>query len=165
MKNLILGIGFLSLVAMTTAPAVTHAQYAGASGGVVFGGIFGIGSVNTNNAQGEVLGASTEPLCEALLTSYLRVGEQNDGEQVKKLQTFLNTHMDANLPVTGVFGPMTFEAVKKFQIKYASEVLAPWLPFGLANAETATGYVYKTTQFKINKLFCATLDIPAPQLP
>ena len=41
----------------------------------------------------------------------------------------------------------------------------PWLPFGLANDHTATGYVYKTTKYKINLIQCSTLNLPKPQLP
>jgi hypothetical protein len=50
-------------------------------------------------------------------------------------------------------------------LKYADEILAPWLPYGLASKQTATGYVYKTTQRWINKLHCEDLEIPMPTLP
>lgn len=141
----------------------------GGDGGTVVSGPLSIGYVNNGSGAGStggvVLGASTEICSEPLLTSFLKMGVQNDPEQVKKLQNFLNEHMGANLPVTGTFGPLTFEAVKAFQLKYANEILVPWLPFGLPNAETPTGYVYKTTKYKINILYCATLPEPAPQLP
>jgi hypothetical protein len=118
--------------------------------------------------QGEVLGASTstpEAACGPLLTDFLRIGKQNDAGQVEKLQQFLNDELGLSLPVTGFFGRLTEKAVEAFQLKYWEEVLAPWTPFGLASDHTPTGYVYKTTEFKINSLYCATLDAPAPALP
>ena len=70
-----------------------------------------------------------------------------------------------NIPLTGVYGPLTYEAVKQFQVKYWQEVLQPWVPFGLPNAQTPTGYVYKTTKRWINMLSCPALNLPVPQLP
>ncbi len=162
----------------TPAPAPTNtgsSNGGGGGGGVVIGsGPLSIGFVNTNASSGQVLGTSTEAAtdedglpagCSAYLSGYLRMGEKNDAEQVKKLQTFLNKHLGADLPVTGVFGPMTFEAVKKFQVDQWEKVLKPWVVFGLASDRTPTGYVYKTTKHTINLLNCATLNEPAPQLP
>jgi hypothetical protein len=60
---------------------------------------------------------------------------------------------------------MTFEAVKKFQLDNWAEILAPWVPHGLASDKTATGYVYKTTQRMINKIMCASTEVPMPVLP
>jgi hypothetical protein len=143
------------------------------------GGDTGGGSENTDNAPhgggsigggggsgGQVLGASTDEVCSTpLITSYLGEGKQNDFAEVVKLQLFLNTQLGLTVPVTGIFGSETKAAAEQFQIKYASEVLAPWVPFGLASATTPTGYVYKTTKRMINKIHCASLDIPMPQLP
>ncbi|MEN9341956.1 MAG: hypothetical protein RIQ54_212 [Candidatus Parcubacteria bacterium] len=113
--------------------------------------------------QGQVLGATTK--CGITFNGYMGLGKKNDSEQVKKLQEFLNKELGISLPVTGFFGQLTVAAVKKFQLKYASEILAPWVPHGLPNDKTATGYVYKTTQRWINKLLCAEVDIPLPKLP
>lgn len=119
--------------------------------------------------QGQVLGATTNvpsniPSC-VLFEGYLRLGADNDVESVNKLQTFLNSHMNANLPVTGFFGPSTEDAVKAFQVKYWEEILKPWVPYGLETDHTPTGYVYKTTSRWINILACQSLEIPMPQLP
>jgi hypothetical protein len=76
------------------------------------------------------------------------MGRNNDPEQVRRLQQFLNTEMGAGLPVTGFFGVLTDAAVKAFQKKYASAVLTPW------DINEPTGYVYLTTKKKINELYC-----------
>jgi hypothetical protein len=133
-------------------------------GGPVVSGPLSIGFVNTNNG-GQVLGASTElPAgCSAYLTSYLKKGMT--GEQVKKLQSFLNAHLGLNLPVNGIFGQLTFEAVVKFQQKYADEILKPWFDKGLSKDMNPSGYAYKMTIYKINLLECSTLAASVPQLP
>ena len=92
------------------------------------------------------------------------MGLPNDSADVNKLQEFLNSHMDSSLPVTGFFGALTKVAVEAFQTKYYDEVLAPWVPFGLP-ANTATGFVGKTTRWKINDIQCPALDLPFPQIP
>jgi peptidoglycan hydrolase-like protein with peptidoglycan-binding domain len=88
---------------------------------------------------------------------------QNDN--VAKLQQFLNAYEGETLPVTGYFGPLTLAAVKRFQVKYWEEILEPWIPYGLSHAKAATGYVYKTTQRKINMIVCPELDLLMPELP
>ena len=84
---------------------------------------------------------------------------------VKKLQTFLNSHEGAGLEVNGTFDQATFDAVKAFQTKYSDQVLKPWYVKGFSKDMNASGYVYKTTLRMINQLNCATLNIPEPQLP
>ena len=112
------------------------------------------GSPQANSGQGgagvytgQVLGASTQG-CSAYLTTYMRRGEANDPAEVRKLQAFLNTIMGSGLPIDGIFGLSTEQAVNAFQLKYTSDVLAPW---GIVEP---TGYVYLTTQKKINELYC-----------
>ncbi len=117
--------------------------------------------------QGEVLGASTS--CGYYLTSYItpmwQKGAQNDPSEVKKLQAFLNAELGLNIPITGYYGPRSEAAVRQLQTKYSTEILAPWVAYGLPNEKAATGYVYKTTQRLINMLQCPSLDIPMPTLP
>ncbi|MES2007150.1 MAG: immunoglobulin-like domain-containing protein [Patescibacteria group bacterium] len=155
---------------VVTPPSNGGGNGGGGSGGGVVSGPLSIGFVNTNPTNGgQVLGASTEALpagCELYLKSYLKMGAKNDAGEVKKLQSFLNTFMNAGLPVTGVFGPMTFKAVQNFQLKHWDEVLAPWVSFGLTSDHSATGYVYKTTKRMVNLVYCAgAIEIPKPQLP
>ncbi|MBP9750036.1 MAG: hypothetical protein KBD21_04880, partial [Candidatus Pacebacteria bacterium] len=102
----------------------------------------------TVSAYTEALTAETA-VCEPLLTSYLRYNTANDTAQVSKLQMFLRTREnDTTVPLSGIFDRATFDAVHTFQQKYASDVLEPW---GMARS---TGYVYFTTQKKVNELWC-----------
>lgn len=116
---------------------------------------------------GQVLGASTElpSSCGLFISSYLKRGKANLKSDVLKLQEFLNGELGKNIPLTGFFGPLTEAAVKEFQLKYADDVLAPWVEAGLHKSKgEATGYVYKTTQRKINLIKCLSLIIPMPEL-
>ena len=120
-----------------------------------------LGASTTTVPQGEVLGAT----CNPILTSYLREGRKNPVDQVEILQNFLNGNLGITLPITGFFGSATFKAVSAFQTKYGSSVLAPWVPFGLHSATDPTGYVYKTTKYEINYLACPTNGALTPSLP
>lgn len=103
---------------------------------------------------GQVLGAST---CGPLLSEYLHIGWANDSSEVTKLQEFLNEHLGLALPVSGVFGQDTFGAVEQFQTKYGDDVLSPWVGLpgsGITSDNTPTGYVYQTTRWQINNLWC-----------
>ncbi len=87
------------------------------------------------------------PECAPYLTRYLRYGDL--GTEVIKLQNFLAR--EGSYPeklVTGYFGQLTERAVKIFQTKYASDILAPQ---GLASP---TGIERDFTQAKINALVC-----------
>ena len=75
---------------------------------------------------------------------------KNSVVQVKKLQTFLDSHGGATLPVTGFFGPETTTAVSSFQKTHANEVLAPW------GESEPSGFVYYTTRKVINETNCGT---------
>jgi hypothetical protein len=59
----------------------------------------------------------------------------------------------------------TFNAVKQFQLQENTDVLLPWFKAGLAKTDKdPTGYVYKTTERKINLIMCSDLNIPMPNL-
>jgi peptidoglycan hydrolase-like protein with peptidoglycan-binding domain len=145
----------------------------GSNGGGGGGGNFGGGSSFGSNGGGTVLGASTgggqvlgaSTTCGFSFNTYLKLGTSTNKNVVKKLQSFLNTELGLRMPVTGYFGGITLAAVNKFQLKYAEEILKPWVPFGLKNTKTPTGYVYKTTTWKLNALLCPDLNLPMPQLP
>jgi hypothetical protein len=110
--------------------------------------------------KGEVLGASTTtnpgndnggasaPKCGGLfLYDYMRAGSVTYAQEVIKLQAFL-TGQGFFTPTTGIFDETTTANVRLFQAKHLGDVLSPW---GL---EEPTGYVYKTTRWKINNIVC-----------
>ncbi len=83
------------------------------------------------------------------INSYLKIGAKNDTEEVLKLQSFLiNFEGFTNVKMTGVFDKATFDAVSAFQKRYANEILSPW------GITSPTGFVYYTTQKKINEIHC-----------
>lgn len=114
-----------------------------------------------SSSAGTVLGASTDDAasCSISFVNYMKRGQR--GADVRELQVFLNKELGLKIPLTGYFGSQTEAAVRAFQLKYASEILAPWANVGkLPNQNTSTGYVYKTTLRKINLIRCAALNIP-----
>jgi hypothetical protein len=92
-------------------------------------------------------------VCKPLLHTYIRYGAKNDSKEVGELQFFLRTLEGySDLKETKVYDKDTFEAVKGFQRKYADDILNPW------GMDMASGYVYYTTQKKINEIWCKDLD-------
>ncbi len=123
------------------------------------------GSSKKSVSNGEVLGASTDTESCSIINTYMREGQTNNVEQVTFLQSFLNTELGINLPTTGYFGTLTDVAVRTFQLKYREDILKPWSDIGLLPDEnTSTGYVYKTTQYKINTILCPELELATPVL-
>ncbi len=99
--------------------------------------------------------------------TYMKMGKKNnDVEDVKRLQSFLNENMGANLPVSGYFGSLTKKWVKKFQVMHHAEIIQPWEDAGYTGKDLkdGTGVVYKTTKRAINLIKCATLNEPMPEL-
>jgi hypothetical protein len=93
-----------------------------------------------------------ELVCPAVnfLTAFLRKGIDNNPNEVRKLQYFLNTYEGANLAIDGDFNNATEAAVIALQTKHSDQILAPW---GVTTVPT--GIVYITTARYINKVFCA----------
>ena len=92
--------------------------------------------------------------CQPYLDSEIRLSpnkENNDAEQIEKLQTFLKKYYP-EVKETKIYDQITISAAIKFQEKYAEEVLAPW---GLTKG---TGYIGETTIKKINNLYCEELN-------
>jgi len=104
------------------------------------------GAIGIELTQGAVLGESTE--C-SYLNAYMRLGANNNPVEVTKLQTFLRNYEGfTTLDVNGFFDTTTDAAVRAFQDRYAVDVLSIW------NLRGNTGYVYYTTQKKVNELYC-----------
>lgn len=124
-------------------------------------------SSNLNATSSAILGGETATTsCTAYLYEHLRPGMSSHVEEVLKLQMFLNEHMGAELPVTGHYGSLTTQWVKKFQLKHYREILEPWVNAGYNGIEVheGSGAVYKTTKRHINMLKCPELNIPMPDL-
>lgn len=104
-----------------------------------------------------VLGETTTNFCP-FLTDHMQMGWENDPMEVLKLQLFLNIFKDmfggTENPVTGEFGATTDANVKRFQEHYRSEILDPWYERGIVPHNRPTGFVYKTTLWKINSIVC-----------
>lgn len=120
----------------------------------------------TTATGGAVLGDVTfsGDTCGIYLYDYLRKGDANDPVEVKKLQTFLNDFIDADISVNGVFDDATDTAVRNLQARYADEILQPWVDAGITVSLDTTGYVYKTTQYFINTKMCPELNLAFPDL-
>ena len=121
-------------------------------------GIFGI----STNSSGQVLGA-TAP-CGKYLTRELRPLQDNDTDDIIRLQALINETTGANLPLTGVFGLRTLGAFKEFQLKYRSTIIDPWVANGSIKNGRATGLVGTTTLWTINNMICPSLQLPKPTL-
>ncbi len=99
---------------------------------------------------GTFYGSSTPTLPSICISinSYVRLGANNNPVEVLKIQNFLRTYEGANIELTGIYDIPTFEAVMAFQQKYAADILAPW------GSNTPSGYVYITTEKKMNEISC-----------
>ena len=96
----------------------------------------------------------TPKVCSPLLTTYIKyLDKNNNPQEVGKLQFFLRTIEGfKNLVVNNTYDEDTYNAVRDFQVRYADTVLEPW------GMTTPSGYVYFTTQKKINEIWCSDLD-------
>lgn len=95
----------------------------------------------------------TTAVCTPLLTTYIRQLGENDKKEVGELQFFLRTMAGFDsVEITNTYDTTTYDAVRSFQERYAEEILAPW---GMSEP---SGYVYYTTQKKINEIWCEDLD-------
>ncbi len=56
----------------------------------------------------------------------IKLGRKNNVEDVKLLEQFLNRYEDADLVVDGLYSREDFNAVIKWQEKYADDILKPW---------------------------------------
>lgn len=86
------------------------------------------------------------PQVEILLETIIIGNKKNNPEEIRKLEIFLNVFFGEKLPVNGIYEKRDIEAVKRFQKRYASEILTP---FGL---KFPTGHVGVQTVRKINQL-------------
>ena len=131
------------------------------SGGGSSGGGSGGGGVSSGGSRRIVPVAPVAPtgVCPVYLTKFIRLGVKNDPIEVLKLQRFLRDFEGfSNVPLSGVYDIVTYQAVRVFQTRYAKDILTPW------GIDYPTGYVYITTTLAINNLHCerspaTTLDL------
>lgn len=83
---------------------------------------------------------------EPYLTKSIKLGADNNPEDVKLLEKFLNTYENAGLPVDGIYSRADFAAVIKWQEKYAHDILTPW------GIKKGTGFVYIKSLAKIKEI-------------
>lgn len=144
--------GSSSVTVNTPAPSTPPPSGGGGGGGgVVISGPLSIGYANSGGStpSGAVLGAAVGPEdCSKYLTAYIRSGRKNDAAQVTRLQQFLNDFENNKLTVNGIYNAPTLAALNTFQAKYKGDILSPW------GASAPTGYVYYTTQKKVNEIYC-----------
>ena len=100
----------------------------------------GIVSVYTRG-QINVLRCAQTTSCP-YFTEYVKLGTVS--LEVSKIKNYLNLLMGESLVVNNTFDKNLFEAIKKYQAVYGTEVLSPW---GL---KEPTGYWYKTTRYAAN---------------
>ncbi|MEK7182243.1 MAG: peptidoglycan-binding protein, partial [Patescibacteria group bacterium] len=99
--------------------------------------------IELNLSMSQILGQ-----CNYLL-EFLKLGANNNIQEVIKLQTFLrNFEGFKNQKITGIFDEETYNAVLEFQNKYKANILSPW------SHNEPTGFVYITTKKKINEIYC-----------
>jgi len=149
-----------SVIATTIA---TTTETLGGSATTIVGTITGAGSIGTSSTYTSITPlaiASTTPanttyepvVANLYLNSYIKLGSNNDSEQVKKLQTFLNTYEGNQLVVDGIYKQVDESAVNAFQLKYKEDVLDYW------ELKKPTGYVYIKTQATINRIYSENIN-------
>jgi hypothetical protein len=116
-----------------------------------------------NAPSGQVLGASTMQ-CGMLLDTYMKMGQDNDQNDVMQLQWFL-IGQGYTLSATGVFDAATDAAVRAFQEANRADVLTPWVTAGILKVSNPTGWVYQLTRWKINNIVCPGSEAAPVLLP
>lgn len=93
--------------------------------------------------------SQSAPGCGQYLTGFIKPEENNDPNEVTKLQAFLKDFEGfTTFEINGDYNLRSAGAVRIFQNRYKEDILEPW---GLTEP---TGYVYLTTRKKINELYC-----------
>ena len=89
--------------------------------------------------------------CKIYLTKKIKQGARNDAKEVLKLEKFFNNYQKISMVEDGYYSKEEEAIIKKFQQKFASEILAPW------DLKYPTGNVYSMTIKKINELYCQNI--------
>jgi The GLUG motif len=104
--------------------------------------------INTPTITKTDFSTSTPDLClsNLYLTKVIKLGADNNPDDVKLLENFLKTYEGQNILVDGIYSQSDFDVVVKWQEKYAKDILAPW-----GNTK-GTGYVFTTSLKKIKEI-------------
>ncbi len=104
----------------------------------------------SNTPASNISVKKAESSCVPYLVKYIKPNKKNDKLEVKKIQYFLAKYEGfTNIEQNGEYNAETIKAIHLFQKKYRADILGPW------NTKNTTGYIYKTTQKKINELYCS----------
>jgi uncharacterized repeat protein (TIGR01451 family) len=106
----------------------------------------------------EVIVAEEEVQCEQYLVEFIKKGDDNNPDEVRKLQSFLVDFAGfTEVKTTGIYDTTTVGALSAFQARHAQDILEPW------GIDSPTGYVYYTTQKEINQVYCrGEMQFPLP---
>ncbi len=111
-----------------------------------------------SSTRNPVSGSGVACVASVYPTKPIKLGAQNDPEQVKLLEQYLNAYENAKLPVDGIYSAQDRSAVILWQEKHASEILTPW-------GETkGTGYIFTTSLKKFKSLFLAQCQKETPNI-
>jgi peptidoglycan hydrolase-like protein with peptidoglycan-binding domain len=80
-----------------------------------------------------------------LITQPIDTKISNNKEDIKKLETFLNTYEGEKLKVDGIYSKQDIAAVKRWQTKYKKEILTPM------RLKSPTGTIYTSSMRQIEK--------------
>jgi peptidoglycan hydrolase-like protein with peptidoglycan-binding domain len=106
------------------------------------------GTIVVTTATGTQVTTSVGSTCTSRITFSAPIDyglSTNVKEDVKKLETFLNTYEHEKLPVNGVYEKRDVEAVKRWQAKYRTYILDPM------RLKQPTGTVYTLSQRQIER--------------
>ena len=105
----------------------------------------------------EVAGVEAPPVtecsCPQLLGTYIKLGAENNPNDVRGLEWVLN-EMGYTVPIDSFYGMNDFAAVSQMQTDNNVAILSPWFLGG------STGYVYYTTQKFVNEWYCDYIGCP-----
>ena len=130
--------------------------------------IYPVGTGGTPTGGTTQVGGSTGASCvdigPLVINTPIRFTQTNNVADVTLMEKFLNAYENESLTVNGIYERVDYDAVNRFQRKYASSILTPW---GISEP---TGYVYITTLKKIKEIVaskCAPLQgaTPLPVVP
>lgn len=152
------GYTITSVYGTSTATTTGSGGSGGTGGGgstVSGGGYFVFPTQTSTSTSSIVTGSSTRPIvtdsgstCTTRITfsGPIDVGvKTNIKADVEKLEIFLNTYENENLPVNGIYESKDVVAVKKWQTKYKSFILDPML------LKKPTGTIYTLSQRQIER--------------